>query len=212
MTGKVLVLGTGSHAKVVIEILIEMKKDIAGCVSGDPNAPKAVLGCPVIGNWENLSDIRRRGITHAAVGVGGWTDNAFRQEVFAMAKSAGFDLVTAIHPSVEMSRSATVGEGSVVFAGAVMQTQVIVGRNVIIATNSQLDHETIVEDHVLVSAGVTVGARVRIQESALLAIGSVVVSDRTIGKGAVVAAGAVVVEDVPPGSRVFGIPAKPKDN
>ncbi len=207
----IVILGTGSHAKVVIEILEAMGQfDIIGCLSGDPDAPISVLGYSFLGDWDSLPEVTKKGVQHAAIGVGGWTSNDFRKEIFALAKSRGLAAVTAIHPSVILSKSATIGEGSVIYAGAVIQNEVSIGTNTIISAGSLLEHEAILEDHVLVSTGVSVGARATIREGALLAIGSTVVGDVTVGKNALVAAGAVVVNDVPDGARVYGVPAKEK--
>ena len=95
---KAIVLGTGSQAKVVIEILHAMDAlELIGCVSSDPDA---LLGRPFLGDWDRLPEIAQSGAINAAVGVGGWTDNKLRREVLGSprrprSRSSG----RCIHPS-----------------------------------------------------------------------------------------------------------------
>jgi len=208
---KLLVLGTGSQAKIVIDLLEEVGTyELAGCASGDPNAPATISGYPFLGDWESLPEIRSGGVTHAAIGIGGWTGNELRKEIYERAKRSGFEIVTAIHPTAIIARSATVGEGSVIMAGATLQNHVTMGRNNIMFGNSIIGHEAVLKDHVLVSGGVTVGGCTLIGEGVVLAIGSTVVSNMKIGENVFVAPGAVVTNDIPSNTKVFGIPAREK--
>jgi UDP-perosamine 4-acetyltransferase len=204
----VVVLGGGGHAKVVVDILEEMGLyEIMGLVTKD--AIGTLPGYKVLGDDGVLPDLLAQGVTRAAMGIGGFTTNSLRRQVYERAKSLGFEMVTVVHPSAVIAGGVSIGEGSVIFPGVVLNTQVRVGENVVVATGSTVDHETVVEANALISAGVTVGANVIIQEGALLAIGSTVVSGVSIGCRAVVGAGAVVLDDVPDGVTVGGVPARP---
>ncbi len=208
---KLVVLGSGGHAKVIIEILEAMDQfEIVGCSSGDPDPPSEVSGYSFLGAFDDLPGLMKKGVKLAAVGVGGWTDNTFRQEVFEMAKEMGFELVKPVHPTVVRPPNVVIGEGTMVGSGAVLMTEAAIGRNVIISSQCLIGHETVIEDHVLVSGAVKVGADVRIRQGALLAFASTVLSRTVVGEDALVAAGAVVVDDVPAHARVFGVPAKPR--
>lgn len=205
----VVILGASGHARIVIDILESMQGyRILGLTARDAQLGAQVLGYPVLGDDSILEGLRAQGLRHLAIGVGGWTENGARKRVFDFAKSAGFELVSAIAPSAVVSAHATIGEGCCIFPGVVINVDVRIGRNVIVATGSTIDHETAIEDHVLVSAGVDVGAKVRLEEGCLLAIGSTVTSGMSVGRGALVAAGAVVVTNVPDGARVMGVPAR----
>lgn len=207
---QVVVVGSGGHAKVVIDTLESTEAfEIVGVTSKDMARGEQLLSYPVLGDDDVLPDLYSKGIHHAAVGVGGFRDNQLRTEVFNRLKALGFQVVTAVHPSVYFGRDACVGEGSILFPGVMLNTEVKIGRNVIVATGSSIDHETHIADHALISAGVTIGAYVNILEGALIALGAKVVSGVTIGRHALVAAGAVVVKDVPDYTTVMGIPAQP---
>ena len=204
---RVVILGSGGHAKVVIDILQAMRLfEIVGLVTKD--TVDTLAGYPVLGDDDVLPDLLVQGVTWVAVGIGGFISNTLRRQVYERVKSLGFQVVTAIHPSAVIGADVSIGQGSVIFAGVVLNPEVQVGENVVVATGSTVDHETIVEDHVLISAGVTVGANVTVRQGALVAIGSTVISGITVGCDALVGAGAMVAEDVPDRVVVAGVPAR----
>ena len=211
MKEKIVILGSSGHAKVIIEIIQAMGTyEIIGVTTVDPKVKDKFFGYPVLGDDSILPQLKKDGVNLVAIGMGGYTNNSIRKEVYLNAKGLGFNCLTAIHPTAIISPSAKTGECSVIFAGAIVHTDTVIGNNVIIATGSTVDHNTVIADHVLVSAGVSVGANVRIGESSLLAIGSTVITGIKIGAHCLVAAGAVVVKEVLDGQKVFGVPATPK--
>ena len=211
MKKKVVVLGSGGHAKVVIEIIQAMGTfDLIGVTTLDPLITDSFFGVPVLGNDSILPKLRKEGVETVAIGIGGYTNNNIRKEVYLNAKNLGFNCVAVVHPTAIISPSAKIGEGSVIFPGAIIHTDSVIGNNVIVATGSTIDHDTKISDHVLVSAGVSVGANVQIGESSLLAIGSTVITGMKIGTHCLIAAGAVVVKNVLDGQKIYGVPGKPK--
>lgn len=210
MKPNLILIGSGGHAKLVIDILEETNAcNIIGVTTTDLKAGESFQGYPVLGNDEVLPEYRKKGISYAAMGLGGYRDNALRKKVYEKIKSLGYTFLNAIHPSAIISKTAKIGEGVVIFPGVILNTEVVIGNNSIIATGSTIDHETVIGNHVLVSAGVTVGAYTCIEDNVLMALGSKVISGLIIKSNVLVAAGAVVVNDIEENTKVFGIPAKP---
>jgi len=204
----VVIIGSGGHAKCVIDILEQLGTyEIVGVTTKYAQLGSSFFNYQVLGTDDLLPSLLEKGINYAAIGVGGFTNNRLRKKIYERMKSIGFKLVTAVHPSAAIGPHVKIGEGSVIFSGVVVNPDVTIGNDVVIATNSSIDHETEIQDHVLISAGVTVGGNDIIEEGALLAIGSVIVSGKRVGKYSLVAAGAVVVKDVAAETAVAGIPA-----
>ena len=107
-----------------------------------------------------------------------------------------------VHPTVE------IGEGSVIFAGAVIQPEARIGNHVIINTGVSVDHDSEIEDYVHIAPGVHLAGGVFAGEGALVGIGSSVLPYRQIGKWATVGTGAVVNKNIPDFLTVVGVPAK----
>lgn len=205
---KLILVGDGGHAKIVLDILMEVNNyEIVGVTSCNENN-KTFCGLPILGNDDVLREFFKSGVKHVAIGIGGFKNNFLRKSIFKKVNDIGFDIVTLIHPSAVISRSVKIGKGCVIFAGVVVNPDVKIGDNVIIATGSTIDHETTIEDHVLVSAGVTIGGNTKIGEGTLCALGSKIISGIKIGKNVLVASGAVVAKDLEDNIKVYGIPAK----
>ena len=209
---KVIVIGSGGHAKVVIDILNEMANvKICGITSKSLNPGSSFAGYQVIGDDTILSQHLYQDY-HIAMGIGGYRDNDLREKVYIYIKGQGFNFINVVHPSAVISKTVTLGESVVIFPGVVLNTDVQIGYNTIVATGSTIDHETIIGNNVLVSAGVTIGAYSKIHDNSLIALGAKIISGITIGRNAVIAAGAVVVNDISDNEIVFGIPASSKKN
>ncbi len=104
--------------------------------------------------------------------------------------------------------AASVGEGTVVMAGSVIQARAVIGRHVIINTAATLDHDVVVGDYAHIAPGCHLCGNVTVGEGALLGVGTVVIPGIKIGAWAVVGAGSVVIRDVPDGAKVAGNPAR----
>lgn len=206
---KVIIIGSGGHAKVVIDIIQEMGEfNIIGITSESLLKGDLFLGYEVLGNDDVLQNYTNDSQVLVAMGLGGYVNNTLRSKVYADVKKIGLSFINVIHPNSFISKTSELGEGVTVFPGVIINSHVQIGNNVIIATGATIDHETIIGNHVLISAGVTIGAYTVIKDQVLLALGSKVISGLKIDENALIAAGAVVVKNVNANSKMFGIPAK----
>jgi len=73
---KFVILGSSGHAKCVMDVLEAMARSRSLADHQDP--VRALGRYPVLGDDEVLPDLLARGVTWAAVGVGGWVSNALR--------------------------------------------------------------------------------------------------------------------------------------
>jgi acetyltransferase EpsM len=205
---RVVVVCAGGHGAVVADILQrahEAGSDAVpvGFVDDTPHLlGTAVLGLDVLAPIASLGDI-----AHDAVIVA-LGDNRARRAITERLLAAGERLATAIHPRACVAPSATIGEGSVIAAGATVTPRVVIGRGVIVNTNASVDHDSVVEDFAHISAGATVGGWAHIGAETLIALGASVTSRMTVGARTIIGGGAVVVAPIPDDVVAFGIPAR----
>ena len=210
MDEKIVGLGAGGHAKVVLEILRRHDRyKIIGMLDENPELhDKNLLGIPVLGSDNLLPELSANGINHFFVGLGSTGDNQPRCQLFEKAIKLGMKPVSAIHWTAIISPSAKIGTGATIMAYAVINSSVVIGVNNIINTGAIVEHDCTLGDHVHVASGATLTSTVQVGSMAHIGAGATVRQLINIGDDAVVGAGSVVVKDVLPGTTVVGVPAK----
>jgi sugar O-acyltransferase (sialic acid O-acetyltransferase NeuD family) len=197
---EILVIGASGHARVVISTLIASGWRVRAAYDDDNGKwNTSLLGVPVIGPVAKLGE--DDGLP-AIIAVG---DPDFRRRVSGQYKR---EWITAIHPWSYVDPTATIGIGSVVFAGAVVQPEVAIGDHSIINTCASLDHECVIGNFAHISPGVHLAGCVRIGDGAFIGTGASIIRGLTVGDRSIVGAGAAVIRDVPPDVTVVGCPAK----
>lgn len=116
-------------------------------------------------------------------------------------------LATIIHSQAIVSKAALIGEGTVVFANAVINPSAHIGKACIINTGAIVEHDCILKDGVHISPNATMGGTVCIGEKTWVCIGCSIAHHLTIGENSVLGAGSVVIQDVPNNVLVAGVPA-----
>jgi sugar O-acyltransferase (sialic acid O-acetyltransferase NeuD family) len=177
--------GAGGHAKVIIDILQSSGIVLSGLF--DDNSELTELnGCNIIGKYtgQSLNEL-------LIISIG---NNSIRAKI---ASQLICSFGNAIHESVIISPSATIGEGTVIMHGAIVQASTIVGAHVIINTKASVDHDCTIGDYVHVSPGAVICGHVQVGEGTLIGAGSVVIPGINIGKWCKVGAGSVITQNLP---------------
>jgi UDP-perosamine 4-acetyltransferase len=169
----------------------------------------SVLGAPVLGGDERIADVVAAGARWFVVGLGGVKDNGPRRRLFELALGHGLQPLTVVHPRACCSSHSTVGGGSVVLPGAVINVGVRVGRNVIVNSGAVVEHHCEIGDHAHVATGARLTSTVRVGAGAHIGAGATIRQGVSLGDGCVVGAGAVVLADVAAEVTVVGVPARP---
>lgn len=207
---KVVGLGAGGHAKVILDILsFRDEFQVVGLTNADPaTVGQRVLGVSILGSDDILPRLRAEGVSGAFIGVGSVGDCQVRRQLFELARTLGFQVVNAIHPDATVARSVRMGQGVTIAAQAALNPDVVLGDNVIVNTGAQLDHDCHVGDHVHIAPGAHISGGVHIDTCAHVGVGATIIQGIHIGAGALVGAGTVALRDVPSNVTVFGVPAR----
>jgi UDP-perosamine 4-acetyltransferase len=207
---RVVGLGTGGHAKVIIDILSFFDGlEVVGLTNADPaTVGGLVLGVPILGSDGILPGLRKEGVSAAFIGVGSVGDCRLRRKLFLHASDLGFEMINAIHPAATVAPSARLGRGVAIMAHAIVNPDAQIGSNVIVNTGAQIDHDCRIADHVHVAPGACLSGGVRVEECAHIGVGATIIQGIHIGEGALVGAGSVVLRDVAAHTTVFGTPAR----
>ena len=198
----IAIMGASGHCKVVAEIALENGYD--NIVFVDLNPTIDMLGeYPVADEDTDLENFINDEYDFI-VGIG---DAKIRRKVQEKLIAKGANIVTLIHPSAVIAYDASIGLGSVVMAGAVVNPGTKIGTGCIINTSSSVDHDNTIGDYVHISVGAHTAGTVAIGDNTWLGIGAVVSNNLSICADCIIGAGAVVVKNIIKPGTYVGVPA-----
>ena len=203
---RLIVVGAGGHASVVIDAARKAGHVVEGVVADPPGT--SVLGVPVRGTVSAIPGLFKDGLMGAVtIAIG---DNAIRRRlaeaISQMAPSIRF--ATVVHPSAILGDDCTIGSGTFVAAGAIVGPRARVGDHCLINTAASVDHDTVLQAYSSLAPRATLGGWSSIGENSAVGIGAVISHRIAVGNDSVVGAGAVVLRDI--GDKVvsYGIPSR----
>jgi len=171
---KIIIAGISGHSKVLIDIVEkEHKYEIVGLTDKSHSQDTKVLGYPVLGKDEDIPQIvKSYSIVGGLIGVG---DNWLRYNISKKIRDIypEFRFVKAIHPSAQIAKDVTIGDGTVIMAGAIVNPCSSISRFCILNTNSSLDHDSVMEDFSSLAPQATTGGNCRIGNYSAVSIGAV---------------------------------------
>lgn len=189
-------IGAGGHAKVVRDILDACSIPFSGVVT-DNLKEVTFMEKKILHSIDEVDE--------AIICVG---NNRTRKKLAEELSQQGVTFGMGIHPSVIMSKYASVDEGTVVMQGAVIQSCAKIGKHCIVNTAASIDHDNVLGDFVHVSPHATLCGEVEVGEGTWIGAGAIVRQCVKIGKWSVIGAGSVVVNDIPDGVLAYGNPCK----
>jgi sugar O-acyltransferase (sialic acid O-acetyltransferase NeuD family) len=207
----ILILGAGSTAREIAEILVEQARrgaalHVLGFLDDDPLA--RVLperGCRVLGPLELVHRFPEASCVLAVTGYG---NPGLRRQLSERLNLAPDRYHTLVHSSAEVSSAAFLGPGCVLMQNVVVGRGVRLQGDALVTQGCCIGHDSEVGRFSVFAPGVTVCGRTRIGESVYFGAGSTCAPGVEIGSEALIGIGSVVVEPVPAGCTVFGNPAR----
>ena len=206
MDKNIILLGGGGHCKSVIDVAENAGYNIIGILSDvKENIGQTVLGYPIIGTDDNVSDWIDKACF--VVTVGQIKSNTIRITLHQRIISSGGRLATIIVPDSYVSKHACIGEGSVIMHKAVVNSNARIGRGCIINTFANIEHDTIIGDFCHISTGAMVNGSCEIGHSTFIGSGTVISNNISIAEHCIIAAGSVVRKSLTKSGLYAGNPA-----
>ena len=121
MKRRLLIFGCSGHGKVIWDLAWKMKRYEEICFLDDNPQGRSVMGAPLIGG-RDFADFKAADELIVAIGNGGIRGKL--QKYFA---DKGMKIATLVHPNSTIGSHVTLGRGTVVMAGAVINSETQIG-------------------------------------------------------------------------------------
>lgn len=197
--------GVGREVSLIIQQINELEQtwNLLGFIDDNTdNWGKVINGYSVIGGIDSLEFLSND--TYIVIAIANYK---VKKNIVNKINNK-FKFATIVHPKVWIHDYITVGEGTIIYEGAILTANIEIGNHVIISPKCGVGHDSIIKDYVSLLWNVNVSGNDLIEEGVMMGSGSTVIQGKKIGKGSIIGAGAVVVNDIESFSTAVGVPAK----
>ena len=201
---KVLLLGSGGHAKNLLDCLELLGFSIEGIASPSLKHLKAWRGYPAFPN-DNAIERFRPDEIFLVNGIGFMPKATLaRAQLFERWREKGYRFLTLAHPSAVIAKSCRLEPGCQVMAGAIIQSDTTIGANTIINTRAVVEHDCVLGANNHLASGAVLCGGVKTKDQVFIGAASVVKQNIKLGRQVTIGAGSTVLHNVSDGETVTG--------
>ena len=187
-----ILIGAGGHARSCIDVIEQQGYyQIVGLVGLPDQRLAQDFGYKVIASDDELPELFKT-YRHALITVGQIQTADLRIRLYQQATQLGFKLPVIVAPTAHVSDHATIGAGTIVMHGAIINAGASVGNNCIINTRALIEHDATIENHCHISTGAILNGGVVVGAGSFIGSGSVIKEGVLIGGGCLVGMGLAV--------------------
>ena len=200
----IFIYGGGGHGKVILDIIQSAygTECIAGVFDDDPQKKGQLFyGTKIIGSMQEYEN----SINQLVLAIG---DNNIRKIKASLCDNLVNSYPVLIDPTAAISKSAQIGDGTVLMPGAHVNADALIGKHCIINTGATIEHDCTIHDFAHIAPGVVLTGAVEVGSLTLVGANTTVVPGVKIGQNCLVAAGTVVTKDIPDNALVRGNPGR----
>ena len=199
-----ILIGAGGHARACIDVIEqEGIYKIAGLIGLAQEVGSKHFGYEVIATDAEISELVEQ-YQFALITIGQINSPEHRVRLYARAQDAGFTFPTVIAPTAYVSSHSTIGTGSMVMHGAIVNAGAQVGKNCIINSNSLIEHDAHVGDYCHISTRAILNGNTLVGTGSFIGSGAVIKEGVSIGANSLVGMGLMVRHNVGNNAKFLG--------
>lgn len=204
---KVIIIGAGGHAAEIndyidlynnLQITSKHKIDIKGFIDDNPDSHKNYqFSAPYIGKIEDHQIDSNCKYIIAIANI------KYRRPIIDSFLEQGAEFITYVHPTATISKSASIGVGSVIAPNVNIGPNVRIGKFNMINARASIGHDTIIGDYNFITPNVCFSGFTKIGDENMFGINSATIPNICIGSNNKIAAGMILDKNVSDNSTVF---------
>lgn len=201
---KLIIIGNSGHKKVVSEVAEHLGYTIVGIID-DSFEKRFEQDSLLFGNTHHIHEMVRETNALLFFGIG---NNKVRKLIMERENLTDEMFAKLISPLAIISKSANIGNGTLVMPGAIINAEAIINKQVIINSGAIIEHDCVINDYAHISPNATLTGAVTIGEGTQIGASAVVNPTITVGDWVTIGSGASVVRDIQSNVIAVGVPAK----
>lgn len=208
MVKKIIGIGAGGSAKVILDILpMNIRNNVIAFVDDNPKLKNQIfLNRKIVGTTSDLIDGKIE-FDSCIICVGAIRDTIARSRIHKTLMKAGIEPMSVISKNAIISKEAEISSGVIIMPGVIINSGSKIKENVFINTGSIIEHDCKLEESVFLGPGVTLSGCVTIKANSFIGSGTTIIGYVTVGKNVTIGAGSVVVRNIEDNLIAFGNPA-----
>jgi len=188
LTTKILLIGAGGHARSCIDVIERGGQyAIAGLIGKKNELGATVFGYDIIGEDRDMAQLRGK-FSYALVCIGQIKDSTPRMNAFNKLIEHEYILPSVISPLAYISPHATIGRGTIVMHGAIVNSGSTIGENCILNSRCLIEHDSEIKEHCHISTGAILNGNTYLGEGSFVGSSAVIENGVHLDKGAVIPA------------------------
>lgn len=209
MTRRIVLFGAGKFAQLLRYCLTHDSDHTVVGFAVDQSYLSGSVGCdlPIV-DFAHIEQVFPPEENMLVFAIGAHEMNTVRRDRFISAKQRGYEVSTYISSRALTWPDLSLGEGVLVFEGAIIQPYARIGGNTAIRSGVHLSHHVTVGDHCFIGPGACLGGGAVVQDRCFIGLNATVSNGVTLAEGCVIGAGAAVMADTEPDGVYVGVPAK----
>ena len=189
LKSNIILIGAGGHCISVIDVIEQENKfNILGILDESRKVNKKVLGYPVLGGDELIPSLVSSN-NYFIITVGQIKSYSKRQNIFAILKKNKAKLAKIISPLSYVSKYSSIGGGSIIMHGAIINARSKIGKNCIINTKANIEHGSFVDDFCHISTCAVVNGDCKIEKGSFIGSNATISNGVTIKENSIISAG-----------------------
>ena len=189
---KILILGTGGHAKSCIDLISRCKDyNLIGLISKNSDEIEKNSNVKVVGSDKDLINFKKK-CKNLMIGIGFLGNSRKKEVLYNKVINMGFKIPTIISPSSYISKYAKIEEGVNIFHDCIVGPDTLIKKGVIINNKCLLEHDVTVEKFSHVSTSCIINGNSSIGSKSFIGSGTIVKNNSKIKSNSFIKMGSLI--------------------